>query len=484
MAKTTFRPLSELCADFKKKCGSDSKDTSVPDDSLWEALSARGEVPSEVASTAECDKGEEEQMYNPQVQEAKTKGRMALSSLDKPQEKNQAPQKKSKGNKIEMDDIFKADEPEKPEKPERKRDKHDKAEKSDKAEKADKADTADGNKAVAAEGTPIVASDTAANDAGAAAAAKPSDAAHTGILTKLVERKGFGFIVPDVEGTGDVFLHCSELLGAVCGDMFVGMRVRYDVEVDSRSGKMRARNAVILEADPAERSDKRIAAVEDAQAGTRKGKDSEKKGRANACFTRGEFLSLFRRLGRPYGKASKVGIFSVKFPKILRERRWGYSDSESCSESESRDSSWMEEDAGLDDEDLIAAVETRLSKESGFDVHNQETFGESAGRGWSFEEALAANARLVVPSPGVGPFVPAVLPQCAELPEAMGDLEEWCPATTAGDSHGSRGSRLSADGGELESWQSRAESPAEGTEAEAAGAEAVPEWIREGLQLQ
>jgi len=51
------------------------------------------------------------------------------------------------------------------------------------------------------------------------------------------------------------------------------------------------------------------------------------------------------------------------------------------------------EDATLDDEALLVAMEVRLSAESGADAMNEETFGDCSG-GWSFEEAAAANAML------------------------------------------------------------------------------------------
>jgi hypothetical protein len=50
-------------------------------------------------------------------------------------------------------------------------------------------------------------------------------------------------------------------------------------------------------------------------------------------------------------------------------------------------------DPCLDDEVLIAALEGRLSRESGADACNSETFGDCAG-GWSFEDALKANQEL------------------------------------------------------------------------------------------
>jgi hypothetical protein len=50
-------------------------------------------------------------------------------------------------------------------------------------------------------------------------------------------------------------------------------------------------------------------------------------------------------------------------------------------------------DPSLDDEMLIVALEERLSRESGADARNRDTFGDCAG-GWSFKEALEANQLL------------------------------------------------------------------------------------------
>jgi hypothetical protein len=54
----------------------------------------------------------------------------------------------------------------------------------------------------------------------------------------------------------------------------------------------------------------------------------------------------------------------------------------------------LKTDPRLDDEALIAALECRLSRESGADAWNSETFGEECIAGWSFAQALEANACL------------------------------------------------------------------------------------------
>jgi CspA family cold shock protein len=53
--------------------------------------------------------------------------------------------------------------------------------------------------------------------------------------------KGFGFIAPD-EGGADVFVHVSELEKTGLSSLTVGQKVTFDLERDSRSGKMRATN--------------------------------------------------------------------------------------------------------------------------------------------------------------------------------------------------------------------------------------------------
>lgn len=51
-------------------------------------------------------------------------------------------------------------------------------------------------------------------------------------------------------------------------------------------------------------------------------------------------------------------------------------------------------DPRLDDQALLAQMEDRLSRESGADKWNAETFGDMPGRGWTFEAAVEANDKL------------------------------------------------------------------------------------------
>lgn len=61
------------------------------------------------------------------------------------------------------------------------------------------------------------------------------------------------------------------------------------------------------------------------------------------------------------------------------------------------------EDPQLDDESKLAQMEARESREIGADRKNTETFGKSASEGWSYEEAVKANAKLSS-SPAFGPM--------------------------------------------------------------------------------
>jgi len=50
-------------------------------------------------------------------------------------------------------------------------------------------------------------------------------------------QKGFGFIAPD-DGGNDVFVHATALERAGMQDLGEGQKVSFDVETDSRSGKL------------------------------------------------------------------------------------------------------------------------------------------------------------------------------------------------------------------------------------------------------
>ena len=50
-------------------------------------------------------------------------------------------------------------------------------------------------------------------------------------------QKGFGFIAPD-DGGNDVFVHATALERAGMQDLTEGKKVSFDIETDSRSGKL------------------------------------------------------------------------------------------------------------------------------------------------------------------------------------------------------------------------------------------------------
>ena len=61
----------------------------------------------------------------------------------------------------------------------------------------------------------------------------------TGIVKWLNPTKGFGFIQPD-DGGADVFVHISAVERSSLGSLEEGQKLAYELELDSRSGKMTA----------------------------------------------------------------------------------------------------------------------------------------------------------------------------------------------------------------------------------------------------
>ena len=68
--------------------------------------------------------------------------------------------------------------------------------------------------------------------------------AYTGTLKKFMDGKGFGFI-ENSDGSGDVFVHFSQLTNGGSDDMIVGTEMTFDIEEDSRSGKTKATNVTL-----------------------------------------------------------------------------------------------------------------------------------------------------------------------------------------------------------------------------------------------
>ncbi|MDB5432843.1 MAG: cold-shock DNA-binding domain protein [Caulobacter sp.] len=61
----------------------------------------------------------------------------------------------------------------------------------------------------------------------------------TGTVKWFNGQKGFGFIQPD-EGGADVFVHISAVERAGLGSLHEGQKIGFELERDSRSGKMSA----------------------------------------------------------------------------------------------------------------------------------------------------------------------------------------------------------------------------------------------------
>ena len=59
-----------------------------------------------------------------------------------------------------------------------------------------------------------------------------------------MEGKGFGFI-ENSDGSGDVFVHFSQLTNGGSEDMVVGAEMTFDITEDERSGKTRATNVTL-----------------------------------------------------------------------------------------------------------------------------------------------------------------------------------------------------------------------------------------------
>ena len=68
--------------------------------------------------------------------------------------------------------------------------------------------------------------------------------AYTGTLKKFMDGKGFGFI-ENSDGSGDVFVHFSQLTNGGSDDMIVGAEMSFDIEEDPRSGKTKATNVTL-----------------------------------------------------------------------------------------------------------------------------------------------------------------------------------------------------------------------------------------------
>lgn len=61
----------------------------------------------------------------------------------------------------------------------------------------------------------------------------------TGTVKWFNAQKGFGFIEP-TDGGNDVFVHISAVERSPLGSLTEGQKISYELEKDSRSGKMSA----------------------------------------------------------------------------------------------------------------------------------------------------------------------------------------------------------------------------------------------------
>jgi CspA family cold shock protein len=61
----------------------------------------------------------------------------------------------------------------------------------------------------------------------------------TGTVKWFNAQKGFGFIEP-TDGGNDVFVHISAVERSTLGSLTEGQKISYELEKDSRSGKMSA----------------------------------------------------------------------------------------------------------------------------------------------------------------------------------------------------------------------------------------------------
>lgn len=178
----------------------------------------------------------------------------------------------------------------------------------------------------------------------------------TGVLKKIFEGRGFGFITPDHDhGAGDVFLHFSDICSGGARSLGIGSWVRYDFELDPSSGRLRAKNVSVLPNTPSTTVSETPSLEVIPHA-----------------YNRDMMLGVFKALAasNQHQRRPTFKLFTVPMPSRADE-----------------------EDPHLDDERLIARLEARLDKETGADDFNMQTFGTTTV-GWTFEEAVKANEKI------------------------------------------------------------------------------------------
>jgi cold shock CspA family protein len=202
-------------------------------------------------------------------------------------------------------------------------------------------------------------------------AKEATDTGSSGVLKKIFEGRGFGFITPDRDhGAGDVFLHFSDVTGTGARSLAIGTWVRYDVEPDVASGRLRAKNVSILNSTPS-KTPAESPSIQEVPEQTAEVAPTSSS--SSQSYNRDIMLGVFKSLAASsqLGTRSRLKLSTVHVPRPSRVDQ---------------------EDPCLDDERLIARLEARLDKETGADDSNMQTFGTCSG--WSFEEAVAANEKL------------------------------------------------------------------------------------------
>lgn len=98
-------------------------------------------------------------------------------------------------------------------------------------------------------------------------------------------------------------------------------------------------------------------------------------------YERTQLLAVLKSMGkaRAERKLGALGISTLRLPSLA-----------AGAAQPARSCPYIE-DPRLDDESIVADIEARLSRESGADAKNAETFGGECGPGWTFEEAVQAN---------------------------------------------------------------------------------------------
>jgi len=188
-----------------------------------------------------------------------------------------------------------------------------------------------------------------------------------GVLTKVFQGKGFGFIAPD-DGSKDVFIHFRDIMNGGCKDLVVGTQLHFHLVIEDQSGNRKAKNATVKNPKGAETS-----IAPESPSLIEQASDSQ-------LYSQKMLLNVFGALR----KTSGLLKLNPCTPTTLYMPRPGHGNNKK----------FYEEDPNLNDENCVIRLEMRLSKESGADANNVETFGDCAKEGWSFEQALEANSKL------------------------------------------------------------------------------------------